>query len=104
MIEAKNITAKAAQKIAENITVPKALARRTKKKLMEDQSHLDQRNTHRTKVPYTALGRAGKMSWIKLTFIRRFKYALENTNCTLLHSDLFRCQLFHNNVCRDNSI
>src|SRR4029077_2438737 len=41
-----------------------------------------------------------KMSSIKLTFIRRFKYALENTNFTLWHSDLFRCQLFHNNVCR----
>src|SRR4029077_5910595 len=45
-----------------------------------------------------------KMSRITLTFIRRFKYALENTNFTLLHSDLFRCQLFHNNVCRDSSI
>lgn len=32
--------------------------------------------------------------------IRKSKnYALENTNYTLLHSDLFRCQLFHNHVC-----
>jgi hypothetical protein len=31
------------------------------------------------------------------------RYALENTNCSLLHSDLFRCQPFHNNLCRDNS-
>ena len=36
------------------------------------------------------------------TFVRRFRYALENTNCNLLHSHLFRCQLFHNHVCPDN--
>src|SRR6476646_6249121 len=45
-----------------------------------------------------------KMPWITLTFVRRFRYAHENTNCTLWHRDLFRSQLFHHNACRDNSI